>query len=64
MVERFRCGAEKVTMTVVWVLVGVVAVFGLTAAAARWASGESSTAVRREAERGVQELERFLADVG
>lgn len=51
-------------MTVVWVLFGVVGVFGLTAAVARWASRQGSTAVRREAERGVQELERFLAEVG
>lgn len=63
MVEQNTCGAERITMTVVWVLVGLVGVLGLTAAAARWAAGQGSTAVRREAERGVQELERFLADV-
>jgi hypothetical protein len=62
MVEQNACAAERITMTVVWVIVGVVGVLGLAAAAARWATGQSSAAVKREAERGVQQLERFLAD--
>jgi hypothetical protein len=50
-------------MAVVIGLLGVVGVGLLALAAARWASGHGSTAVRREAERGVQELERFLSEV-
>lgn len=62
-VERTCRAAEEVPMAVVIGLLGVVGVGLLALAAARWASGHGSTAVRREAERGVQELERFLSEV-
>ncbi len=50
-------------MTVVWVLLGVASGIAVGVVAARFFKEHEGSDVRREAERGVQELERYLAEV-